>query len=184
MEQKIKVIALFGRSGCGKNTLQNYLLKHISNSHKIINCTTRPIRDYEKDKVDYYFLTSKEFAKKIEHGDMIEAAIFNNWGYGTTIEALQEHKINIGVFNIESINCLLEDSRLKIIPIYITVDSKIALLRSLQREEYPDCKEICRRFLSDEKDFQNDNIDFDYLTYDNNNKQITIEKIIPIEWLK
>jgi hypothetical protein len=33
-------------------------------------------------------------------------------------------------------------------------------LRSLKREIYPNCTEICRRFLADQKDFQG--IDFEY----------------------
>ena len=46
------------------------------------------------------------------------------------------------------------------LPVYIQVDEKTRLLRTLNREKNPDCEEICRRFLADKKDFKN--IDFDY----------------------
>jgi hypothetical protein len=36
---------------------------------------------------------------------------------------------------------------------YIDTPDKVRLMRSLQREERPDCHEICRRFLADENDF-------------------------------
>ena len=34
------------------------------------------------------------------------------------------------------------------------------IIRQLNREEEPDCAEICRRFQTDEKDF--DDLEFDY----------------------
>ena len=50
---KIKIIALYGKSSSGKDTMQKFLLKTIKNSHGIISCTTRPPRDYEKNGKDY-----------------------------------------------------------------------------------------------------------------------------------
>ena len=67
----------------------------------------------------------------------------------------------MGVFNITGIECILEDSRLEVQPVWIHASDKTRLLRSLNREESPDCKEICRRFQADEKDFS-DMDDFEY----------------------
>lgn len=75
---KIKIIALFGKSGAGKNTIQKIMLEQNNNYHKIISCTTRPPRDYEKDGVDYYFINEKEFADKVINGSMLEATVFRN----------------------------------------------------------------------------------------------------------
>ena len=58
---KIKIIALYGKSSSGKDTMQKFLLKTIKNSHGIISCTTRPPRDYEKNGRDYYFLSNEKF---------------------------------------------------------------------------------------------------------------------------
>ena len=101
----------------------------------------------------------------IENQQMIEYTNFNNWYYGTALSSLYRNKINIGVFNIEGINSLFQFSdALDILPIYINTSSdKKRLFRILDREKEPDCKEICRRFLADEKDFEN--IPFDYVTY-------------------
>ena len=49
---KIKLLALFGESGVGKSTIQHWLVNNLPNTHKIIPCTSRPPRDYEKDGVD------------------------------------------------------------------------------------------------------------------------------------
>lgn len=164
----IKIIALFGPSGSGKDTLVKYIINNVENTHEIISCTTRPKRDYEIDKVDYYFLTDEQFGEKVLNGSMLEAISFRGWFYGTPLEALDKNKINIGVFNIQGIECLLKDSRLEVYPIYIACEDNIRLFRSLNRETNPDCEEICRRFLTDLRDFED--IPFEYYTHYNGNK--------------
>lgn len=81
----------------------------------------------------------------------------------------------MGVFNIAGISSLLEDSRLDVLPICISAPDKVRLLRSLNREENPDCAEICRRFQTDEADFRN--IDFDYEIVENIDLQSAIDEV-------
>lgn len=161
---KIKIIAFFGPSSSGKDTLAKTISKR-PDVNEIISCTTRPMRDYEKDGVDYHFLTTEKFGEKVLDGTMLEATSFRDWFYGTPLEALKEDKINVGVFNKQGIECLLSDNRLEVIPIYVACEDKKRLMRSLERESNPDCEEICRRFLADLQDFEV--IDFDYLTFYN-----------------
>lgn len=161
---KYKILALFGKSGAGKDTIQKWLVS-TQNINGIISCTTRPKRDNEVDGVDYHFISNAEFAQRVLDCSMLEATDFNNWFYGTPLSALQEDKVNVGVFNIHGIECLLQDSRLEILPVYIDCHDKTRLLRCLKRERIVDCHEVCRRFLADEKDFAN--IDFEYAIYDN-----------------
>ena len=55
---KIKVVALFGKAGSGKDTI----LKEVAATgglHEIVSCTTRPMREGEADGVNYHFLTSE-----------------------------------------------------------------------------------------------------------------------------
>ena len=47
---KIQIIALFGESASGKDTIQKWVTANYKNVNSIISCTTRPKRDYEKDK--------------------------------------------------------------------------------------------------------------------------------------
>ena len=91
MEQKYKIIALFGKSGVGKDTLQKYLIKKIPNSQGIVSCTTRPKRDYEQDGKDYHFLTDSQFAIDVSNCNMLEATSFRGWFYGTRIDALDNN---------------------------------------------------------------------------------------------
>lgn len=169
---KIKIIALFGESGSGKDTIQKYVTKHMVYTQNIISYTTRPKREYEKDGVDYHFIDDNQFKDNILQKKMLEYTEFRNWYYGTGIDSLCPTKINIGVFNIDGLKTLLKDTRLQVAPIYIYTPDKIRLERSLNREDNPDCTEICRRFLADKKDFEK--FDFPYLTYENTKNEITI----------
>lgn len=161
---KYKVLALFGESGAGKDTLKDILAgrEHLN---KIVNTTTRPIREGEINGVSYHFISPAEFAANILNGDFIEATDFNDWFYGTSIKELKEDIVNIGVFNIYGIECMLTDPRLEVLPVYVKTSDKLRLLRALEREENPNCYEICRRFLADKKDF--DNIPFEYKVVNN-----------------
>lgn len=159
--QKI-IIALLGKAGAGKDTVARILVENNPEWHMMISCTTRPMREGEKEGVNYYYLTNEEFAAKVLNGDMLEAVCFNNWYYGTDKTTLLPG-INVGVFNPEGYDCFLEsakiDPELTVIGFYVDVDDKIRMMRQLTRETDPDVKEICRRYFADLEDFD----DIDYL---------------------
>lgn len=154
MGDKYKVLAIFGKSASGKDSLAKMLNAHMKDkSSLIVSCTTRPKRDYEINGTDYHFITKNEFNKLIGSKQMLEYTSFNYWMYGTPIDSLKKDKINIGVFNLRGVQYLLSDGRLDVFPVYIECADKIRLIRSLAREAKPDCYEICRRFMADEYDF-------------------------------
>ena len=167
LNDKYKIVALFGEGGSGKDTMLGKL--HYANPQYniLVKTTTRDPRDYEIDGVHYHFLSPEDFAIKVLNGDLIEVASFNNWFYGTDIHELKKDTINLGVFNIYGIECMLDDPRLEVYPIYIQASDKTRLLRSLNREQNPNCEEICRRFFADKKDFAD--IPFDYHVFNNEN---------------
>lgn len=160
-----RIIALFGESGAGKDTVLREILVNRPMVHKIIPYTTRPPRKNEIDGIDYYFITEDEFIKKIEKKELVEYTYFNNWYYGTGVDDLQEDRINIGVFNIQGIVSLRADSRCKVIPFRIVAPDSDRLIRSIKRDSTADCSEICRRFLADKQDFYS--IPFLYTTLHN-----------------
>ena len=166
---KYKVIALFGPAGSGKDYLLSHLFQTIygkTQLNKIITSTTRPPRPYEADGIHYHFInTADEFMNRENLEKWIEFSCFNNWWYGTSIDALTKDKINVGVFSPNSIKQLLEDDEIDCTPILIWCPDKIRLLRQLKREDSPNCNEICRRFLADSKDFLN--LPFSYKVLEN-----------------
>lgn len=155
MASKI-IVCLVGKSAAGKDSIA-YLLSKQDGWHNVVSCTTRPMREGEKDGVNYHFLSAEEFAQKVVNGDMLEATYFNNWHYGTMKSSLVDG-VNVGVWNPEGYDCLREtvkfDKDVKLLPYYVKCDDKTRLLRSLNRERHPDVHEIVRRFQADEEDFE------------------------------
>lgn len=146
----IKIVALYGKAGAGKDTI----LRAITQSegcpyHEIVSCTTRPPREGEIDGVNYHFYSVEDFNKLT----LLERAEFRQWYYGTALENLDPEKVNIGVFNITGINSLMANEQVEVLPIMIDANDRLRLLRQLYREENPDVKEIVRRFGTDEDDF-------------------------------
>lgn len=150
----MKIVALMGEAGSGKDTILHKIMeKYPSYFHEIISCTTRPPREGEKDGINYHFLSIDEFTRKVLNGDMLEATEFNDQHYGTDRESLTIDKINIGVFNPEGVRCLQEDDNIELYVFYVRAAGKQRLLRQLNREENPDVDEIVRRYKTDTQDF-------------------------------
>ena len=170
---KYKIVALFGEAGAGKDYIQKAVMKTVWGKrylHEIVSCTTRPPREKEVDGVNYHFLSTPE---ELIKQDLLEFTIFRKWWYGTPVSSLDNNKINIGVFNVSGINQLINNDHLErvdCLPIYIKTLPKVRLLRQLQREYNPNCDEIVRRYLADQKDFEN--IPFDYYVIENNYDEI------------
>ena len=155
MQTKIKVIAICGKSAAGKDTLLQEILKlNRPDVHEIISCTTRPPREGEVHGKNYYFLSNQDFADKIENGEMLEATVFRDWCYGTSLDSLRPDAINVGVFNVDGIDILYDNPNIDLYVIEVKASAKTRLIRSLNREENPDVDEIVRRYLADEKDFE------------------------------
>lgn len=165
---KYQVLAIMGKSASGKDSIvKETIHRHPGLFNPVVSCTTRPPRDYEENGKDYYFLSLEDFTRKVLNGDMLEATEFNGWFYGTTIDSLSTSRINLCVLNPAGVEALIEDPRLEVEVIYVYCDDKTRLMRSLGREKDPNCAEICRRFLADQKDFAAAEKNIAYYTLDN-----------------
>ena len=67
-----KLIIFSAPSGTGKSTLVRYLINLDLNLQFSISATSREPRGEEKDGVEYFFITSKEFRDKIANNEFIE----------------------------------------------------------------------------------------------------------------
>ena len=159
---KYTIIAIMGKSASGKDSLLKALLQEpqFKEAKPIISCTTRPIRENETNGIDYHFLTNEQFTNLVLSNKMLEATVFNDWCYGTSIDSLSTSGINIGVFNPEGCEALRQNENITLCLIYVEATDKTRLLRSLNREKNPDCHEIVRRFNADEMDFCEEEIEY------------------------
>lgn len=170
-----KIIAIIGEAGSGKDTLMNKIIYEAGKEkpalifHSIVSCTTRPPRDYEKNSIDYYFLTNEEFAERVLKNDFLEVSEFNNWFYGTSKSELDPNKINIAVLNPDGVENILLHKDIQLKVFYLDVKGKTRLIRQLQREEEPNIPEIYRRYLADDEDFNY--LPFEYETLKNEDRK-------------
>jgi len=99
-----KLIAITAPSGAGKTTIVRHLLATYDELAFSVSATNRKKRDHEIDGKDYYFLSTREFKKRIKNGDFLEwEEVYENQYYGTLkseIERRWEDGKNI-VFDIE-----------------------------------------------------------------------------------
>ena len=79
-----KLIVFSAPSGAGKTTLVKYIIETFSDIEFSISATSRIARGDEKDGVDYYFLSNKEFKARIENEEFIEyEEVYGGKFYGT-----------------------------------------------------------------------------------------------------
>jgi guanylate kinase len=72
------LIVISGPSGVGKDSVIQHMKKRNLPFHFVVTATTRPPRQEEVDGVDYFFVSSDEFAEMIDKGELLEYAIVYN----------------------------------------------------------------------------------------------------------
>ena len=80
---KGKIFVLSGPSGVGKGTVVGKVLEKLDNVYLSVSATTRQIREGEKEGVNYFFKTKKEFQEMIDSNKFLEWAEFAGDFYGS-----------------------------------------------------------------------------------------------------
>ena len=173
---KYSKVIITGKSASGKNYLFNELSKKITNF--LVKQTTRPIRDGEKEGIDYKFIDKDLFLNRIESKQFLTYQSFHindttTWYYGISKEDFDNSSL-----------CILTPGEIKLLKekklldnvciIYIDIDRKILEQRIKQRNDLND--DMKRRLDSDDKDFQSFN---DY-THKITNPQFNPEYVLKI----
>ena len=169
MKRMGKFFVLMGKSATGKDTIFKELVK---NQHFPLNIvipyTTRPIREGEKNGVEYFFVSNEQYYRFQKEKKIIESREYNTihgiWRYFT----LYDQQINLDKKNYIMINTLEGYKQIRdffgasaVVPIYIQVEDGLRLTRALQREreqKEPKYAELCRRFLADAEDFSKEKL--------------------------
>lgn len=175
-----KIFVIMGKTSSGKDTIYKQVLDKLTAMQgdaapkTVVIYTTRPMRPGETNGVEYFFATEEELQGLREQGKVIEERCFHTvhgpWYYFTVNDGqidLEHHSylmINTlaGFEMIRSYyNKQNQDASDVVIPIYIEADPKDRLIRYINRESLqknPNYKEVCRRFLADEEDFSEEEL--------------------------
>ena len=157
-----------GKSSSGKDTIYKMLLERHPQFHTVVPYTTRPIREGERDGVEYFFVDAAELCEMQEADKIIEMRSYNTkcgiWTYFTA----DDGQIDLNRYDYLMIGTLVSYRALreyfgeeKLVPVYIEVEDGLRLSRALERERRqaePKYAEMCRRFLADSEDFSEENI--------------------------
>lgn len=162
-----KIFYLMGKSASGKDTIYKEVKERIPELKTIVIYTTRPIREGEREGVEYHFVDEARLQELQEADKVIELRAYNTvhgvWKYFTVDDDQFNADDNyIAIGTLESYkgmrDYLGED---KLVPIYIEVDDGVRLERALIRErkqKVPRYEELCRRFLADAADFSEEKL--------------------------
>lgn len=164
-----KIFCIMGKSSSGKDTIFKYIKEDEKlNLKEIVSYTTRPIRKNETNGVEYNFTDQNTFHKLKEEGKIIEHRCYHtvhgDWYYFTVDDGKIDLNNNyVVIITLEAYNSYKKYyGEEKIEPIYIELDDAIRLKRAIEREERqenPNYDEVCRRFLADNKDFSEGNLE-------------------------
>ena len=160
-----KIICLLGKSCSGKDTIYKKLLADESlQLVPFVTYTTRPKRAGEQEGREYHFTDEQGFEALQKEGRVIEDrtydTVYGLWRYFT---------VDDGTFDKNGRNVIAAAGTIpayiklrdyfgaeNTCPIMIETDDGIRLERAMRREkkqEAPRYKEMCRRFITDSEDF-------------------------------
>ena len=141
---------IIGKSGSGKNTLKDELVKlGVIPLHE---CTG------EIDGKDYYFMSEKKFHEGPYIGKLYIETAYGNWYFGIMKEKVEDDKTYCLIVcpkQYDEVITYYKD-KAAIIPVWIDTDDEQRILNIILREEHkerPDYAEVCRRIKSDATDF-------------------------------
>ena len=158
---------LIGKSSSGKDTLYSRIVGELGLIPAVLY-TTRPVRDNEREGVEYHFVDDAAFQRMNENGTVIEYrvydTVFGKWTYFTAADSISLDKGDcIGIGTLESYEKIRRYyGSGTVVPLYIEVEDNIRFLRAVEREKKqskPKFLELCRRFVADSSDFSDEKLE-------------------------
>lgn len=164
-----KILCLMGKSSTGKDTIYKHLLSDRDlKLQKIVPYTTRPIREGEREGVEYFYTDEESFQLLKQQGKVIEDRAYHTyhglWRYFTVNDAqIQDTgKSYLMIGTLEAYQKLQAYfGRDRLLPVLLELEDGLRLQRALSRElsqRHPKYEEMCRRFLADSEDFSEEKI--------------------------
>lgn len=165
-----KLFCIMGKSSTGKDTIYRELCSRDElKLKKLIMYTTRPIRAGEEQGKEYFFVDDARADELESQGKIIEMrcyhTMYGDWKYFM----VDDGNMDLDKSDYICLGTLESYGKIKkyygedrVIPIYIEVDPANRLERALKRERKPQnqkYEEMCRRFLADNRDYSEENLE-------------------------
>ena len=132
-----KIIIITAPSGAGKTSITKHLLKTFPDKLAFsISAATRQKREYEKDGVDYYFMSVDDFKEKIQHNAFVEwEMVYEGKYYGTLKSEIhriwQEGKVPLLDIDVQGAVHVQQEHRDQTLSIFIEPPSVDELKKRL-----------------------------------------------------
>lgn len=151
------LIVISGPSGVGKDSVVQRMMERGMPFHFVVTATTREKRKAEEHGKDYWFLSKDEFARMIEHNELIEYAIvygdYKGIPKAQVREALESGKdvvMRVDVQGAETVRKLAPEALL----IFITCESEDELERRLRERKTETADSLSLRIATARKELQ------------------------------
>jgi len=137
MSSSHKIIIITAPSGAGKTSITKHLLKTFSGELAFsISAATRQKRNYEKDGVDYYFMSVDDFKEKIQQNAFVEwEMVYEGKYYGTLTSEIhriwQEGKVPLLDIDVQGAVHVQQEHRDQTLSIFIEPPSVDELKKRL-----------------------------------------------------
>lgn len=164
-----KIFYMMGKSSSGKDTIFKEVQRELPNLQTIVPYTTRPIREGERNGVEYFFVNDDRLEELRQAGKIIELRSYHTVHGMRKYFTVDDAQIDLGTYSYLVIGTLESYEKMReyfggnvLIPIYIEVEDGERLSRALVRERRqanPKYAEMCRRFLADTEDFSEEKIE-------------------------
>jgi len=159
------LIVISGPSGVGKDTVIDCMKERDQAFHFVVTATDRPPRQGEIHGVDYFFVSTDEFAAMIENDELIEYAKVYNDYKGVPKEQVQQALtsgqdvvMRVDVQGAEKIKELYPDALL----IFLITKNEDELIKRLKARRTEDHKDLNLRITTARNELQRI-ADFDYV---------------------
>ncbi len=173
-----KLIVISAPSGTGKTTVVKRLLEKIPNIIASVSFTTRPMRENEREGIDYFFVDKRKFETMVGDNQFIEhATVFGNY-YGTQKQSLSSNlkKGKNVILEIDWQGALqVKEKMPSCIMIFLIPPSKQVLLSRLKNRGTDSKGEIKNRFNQAVSDLNESN-KFDHVLV-NDQIEVAVENI-------
>lgn len=163
-----KIYYMMGKGSSGKDTLFKEIKRRIPGLRTVTLYTTRPVREGEKNGVEYFFVTADTLDMYVQEGKVVELRTYNTihgaWKYAT----IDDGQVDLKICDYLMMGTLESYGKIRdyygaenVVPVYVEVEDGERLARALARErqqDHPRYAELCRRFLADTEDFSEEHL--------------------------